>query len=136
MEVISCKGCGKLFNYIQGDRICPTCKKAMDDKFAEVKKYVYDHPKIEMNELAKAMDISIRQIKRWIREERLSFSDDSPIGIECENCGATIKTGRFCKPCKDKLSSGFREAAGLNKKITTAAPTKRSATENKMRFLD
>lgn len=136
MEVITCKSCGKLFNYIQGDRICPNCKKALDEKFTEVKRYVYDHPGVEMNELSQAMEVSIRQIKRWIREERLSFSDDSPIGIECENCGTTIKTGRFCKNCKDKLSNGLREAAGLNKKITSAVTNKRSATENKMRFLE
>ncbi len=136
MEVITCKSCGKLFNYIQGDRICATCKKAQDEKFTEVKRYVYDHPRIEMNELSEAMEVSIRQIKRWIREERLSFADDSPIGIECENCGTTIKTGRFCRTCKDKLSNGLREAAGLNKNITSATTNKRAATENKMRFLD
>ena len=78
----------------------------------------------------------MRQIKRWIREELLSFADDSPIGIECENCGTTIKTGRFCKTCKDVLSNGLREAAGLNKQITSSVTNKRSATENKMRFLD
>ncbi len=136
MEVITCKSCGKLFNYIHGDRICPTCQKNLEDKFAEVKKYVYAHPRVEMNELAKAMEVSIRQIKRWIREERLSFSDDSPIGIECENCGATIKTGRFCKTCKDRLSNGLRDAAGLNKKITSAPAPKRTTSESKMRFLD
>ncbi len=40
MEVITCKGCGKLFNYIQGQRICPSCQKKVEDKFVEVKKYV------------------------------------------------------------------------------------------------
>lgn len=135
MEVISCKGCGKLFNYIQGPRVCPQCVKKQDEKFAEVKKYVYDHPRVDMNELSQEMDVPIRQIKRWIREERLSFSDDSPIGIECENCGTTIKTGRFCKSCKDKLSNRLEEAAGIKRKAV-AAPVKKKATENKMRFLD
>ena len=82
MEVITCKSCGKIFNYISGSRVCPQCVKKMDEKFAEVKKYVYDHPKIGINELAEEMDVSIRQIKRWVKEERLCFSEDSPVGIE------------------------------------------------------
>lgn len=135
MEVITCKSCGKLFNYIQGQRICPTCAKKLDEKFTEVKKYVYNHPKVEINELSREMDVSIRQIKQWIREERLCFSDDSPIGIECEGCGTTIKTGRFCKQCKDKLANGLKDAAGLKRPVS-AAPVKKNATENKMRFLD
>lgn len=135
MEVITCKSCGKIFNYISGSRICPQCVKKMDEKFAEVKKYVYDHPKVGINELAEEMDVSIRQIKRWVKEERLCFSEDSPVGIECENCGTLIKTGRFCKACKDKLSSGLKDAAGMNRPVATA-PVKKGPTENKMRFLD
>lgn len=135
MEVITCKSCGKIFNYISGSRICPQCVKKMDEKFAEVKKYVYDHPKVGINELAEEMDVSIRQIKRWVKEERLCFSEDSPVGIECENCGTLIKTGRFCKACKDKLSSGLKDAAGMNRPVAVA-PVKKGPTENKMRFLD
>lgn len=52
MEVISCKSCGRLFNYVQGDRICPACTKKMDEKFVEVKKYVRDNPKVDINVLS------------------------------------------------------------------------------------
>lgn len=135
MEIISCKNCGRLFNYVQGARVCPACAKKMDEKFNEVKKYVYEHPKVEINELATEMDVSIRQIKRWVREERLCFSDDSPIGIECESCGTTIKTGKYCKKCKDMLSNGLKDAAGLSRPVA-AAPVKKNSTENKMRFLN
>lgn len=107
----------------------------MDEKFVEVKKYVYDHPKIGINELAEEMEVSIRQIKRWVKEERLCFSEDSPVGIECENCGTLIKTGRFCKECKGKLSNGLKDAAGMNRPVA-AAPVKKGSKENKMRFLD
>ncbi len=135
MEVVACKSCGKLYNFIQGEKLCATCKKQLDEKFAEVKKYVYEHPRVELNELSTEMNVSVRQIRRWIREERLSFADDSPIGIECENCGTTIKTGRFCKSCKDKLSNGLRDAAGLNQRIPAPQRKKRDG-ESKMRFLD
>ena len=39
MEILSCKGCGRLFNYIRGERLCDGCKKKLEDKFVVVKKY-------------------------------------------------------------------------------------------------
>lgn len=107
MEVRNCKGCGKLFNYLSGPPLCPACAKALDVKFEEVKTYVYDHPRCDMKEVSEEMEVSIPQIKQWIREERLSFADDSLIGIDCECCGVTIRTGRFCKSCKEKLTNSL-----------------------------
>ena len=135
MEIMSCSSCGKLFNYIRGARVCPACQKRIEDRFREVKKYVKEHPHVDVKTLSEEMEVSVGQIKRWVREERLVFSDDSPIGLPCESCGKTIKTGRLCDACKSNLSNGLRDAAGLNKKVQSAAPPRRS-TDNKMRFLD
>ena len=133
MEVKNCKGCGKLFNYLNGPPLCPTCAAVMDTKFEEVKEYVYDHPRVDMQEVSEKMEVSIAQIKQWIREERLSFSDDSMIGLECEGCGITIKTGRYCKACKDKLTKGFSDLYPAEKPVQKQ---KDSRENPKMRFLD
>lgn len=133
MDVRNCKGCGKLFNYISGPPLCPTCAKALDVKFEEVKQYVYDHPRVAMQELSEVMEVSIPQIKQWIREERLSFAEDSLIGIDCEMCGITIKTGRFCNACKDKLTKGLQNLYQAPKPKQKPADPKESA---RMRFLD
>lgn len=135
MEIITCKSCGRLFNYISGHRVCPACTKKLEDKFVEVKKYVRENPHVDISELSETMEVSVAQINRWVREERLAFSDDSPIGIPCESCGTIIKTGRFCDSCKSQLASGFRNAAGLDRKKEPEA-RKRQSTTNKMRFLD
>ncbi|QHQ60016.1 flagellar protein [Anaerocolumna sedimenticola] len=108
MDVRNCKSCGKLYNYISGQPpLCNACLKALDEKFSVVKEYIYNHPGAGIAEVAEENDVSTMQIQKWIREERLAFSPDSPIGIECENCGTMIKTGRFCKACKDKLVNNF-----------------------------
>ncbi len=133
MEVRNCKGCGKIFNYLSGPPLCPTCAKALDTKFEEVKEYVYDHPRVDMQEVSEEFEVSISQIKQWIRDERLSFAEDSMIGIDCESCGVTIKTGRFCKSCKDKLSKGFSDLYSEKK---LPIQQKKDSRENpKMRFL-
>ena len=131
MDVRNCKGCGRLFNYITGPSLCQKCAKELDDKFTDVKKYIYDHPGAGIQEVSEMMEVSIAQLKRWIREERLEFTSQSMVGLECENCGVLVRTGRFCQPCKDKLantlSSLYREP-GKSKK----GDNKESA---RMRFL-
>ncbi|MBQ8798568.1 MAG: flagellar protein [Lachnospiraceae bacterium] len=107
MDVRNCKGCSRLFNYIGGQPLCPECAKALDLKFDEVRDYVYDHPRAGMQEVAEENDVTIAQIKRWIREERLAFSEDAQVGLECEGCGKMIRTGRFCETCKAKYINDF-----------------------------
>ena len=135
MEMISCVKCGKLFNYLSGPRICPVCNKALEEKFTEVKAYVREHPSIDMRTLAKECEVSPKQIQRWVREDRLQFSADSPIGIPCERCGKTIKSGRFCDNCKNGLTHDLVDAAGLNKKPVQQQPKKKAPESDKMRFL-
>lgn len=133
MDVRNCKSCGRLFNYLSGPPLCATCMQAMDDIFEKVKEYVYDHPRVGIQEVSDEFNISVAQIKQWIREERLAFAEDSMIGLDCEMCGVTIRTGRYCKSCKDKLARGLSDLYPKEKPIQK----QKDPRENpKMRFLD
>lgn len=132
MDVRNCKSCGRMFNYI-GTPICPECAKAVEEKFDDVKQYIYEHPRCSIHEVAEEMEISVSQIRKWLKEERLTFSEDSDIALNCEKCGKRILTGRFCKSCKDSMSSQFES---LYKKEEPKVNIERKKTENKMRFLD
>lgn len=107
MEVRNCKSCGRLYNYIGGSyrNLCPNCINKMEDKFNEVKDYIFENKSATIPDISKDCDVRVEQIEHWIREERLYFSEDSPIGIACESCGITIKSGRFCPACKNKMSN-------------------------------
>lgn len=133
MEVTNCKACGNLFNYISGERLCPSCKKKLEDIFIKTKKYIRENPDVGINQVSTECNVSVSQIKKWVRQERLSFSKDSPIGIECENCGTMIKTGRFCQTCKaqmiNKLDSAYE-------KPKIEVPKKADREKERMRFLD
>lgn len=132
MDVRNCRSCGKLFNYISGAPICSACAKVIEDKFASVKEYLYNHPGAGIQQISEEFEVSVSQIQKWIREERLSFAEDSLVGIECESCGANIKTGRFCKPCKDKLANNL---SNIYKEPERQLKTKQDASA-RMRFLD
>ena len=135
MNVKNCKKCHKLFNYAFGPIICPECLSAQEELFQRAKKYVQDNRGCDMQELAEAIEVDANQIRQWIREERLQFSDDSPIRIACESCGAMIRSGRYCDACKNNMASGLNNAFGLNKPTPAPEPTKRQSDGNKMRFL-
>lgn len=110
MNVRNCMKCGKIFNYSVGRPICPVCRKELDDKFKDVKLFIKRNVDASIAEVSEKCDVETKQIKQWIREERLGFSDKSAIGIDCEVCGKTIKTGRFCDECKKTVTSDLQGA--------------------------
>lgn len=134
MNVKNCRKCGKLFNYAFGPIICPECMSEAEELFQKAKKYVQDNPGCDIQELSENVEVDANQIRQWIREERLQFSDDSPIRIACEACGAMIRSGRYCDACKNNMSSNFQNAMGINKKAPEPI-RKKEADGNKMRFL-
>jgi len=131
MNVRNCRKCGKIFNYVVGPTICPSCREKMEAKFAEVKEFVRDNKGASIPEISEKCDIETQQIQQWIREERLVFAEDSPLGIECEGCGTMIKTGRYCDKCKAAITQGFNPV----KKVEKAEPKKPTKENPKMRFL-
>lgn len=130
MDVRNCKVCGKLFNYVNSS-ICPACLKDTEKKFEQVKAYIYDHPGAGIREVSEENDVSQGMIKRWIREERLSFSEDSQVTFACEKCGTPIRTGRFCTVCKGKMQNAL---GGIYHQEPQRKERKRDANA-KMRFL-
>ena len=58
-----------------------------------------------------------------------------PVGIECEICGASIRTGRFCEACKKNVSDGFRKSIAPPKPLVDPNEKKRMRDSDKMRFL-
>ena len=110
MDVRNCRQCGRLFNYLGGPPICQACREAVEEKFQQVKEYVRNNPGSNIQMVAEDNDVTVQQIRQWIREERLEFSADSQVGIECECCGASIRTGRFCEACKSRMRGDFSNA--------------------------
>lgn len=133
MNVRNCRKCGRLFNYIAGPFICPACRDAMEEKFKEVKKYIQENPRVGIKEVSEKCEVETSQIQQWIREERLEFADESMVMLNCESCGAPIKSGRYCDKCKSNLANGFSQAM---KRPEAPQPVKKDTKDSpKMRFL-
>lgn len=133
MNVRNCRNCGRIFNYVTGIMICPACKESMEAKFQEVKVYIQDHKGVGINEVAEACDVETAQIRQWLREERLEMTSESSIYLNCESCGAPIRSGRFCDKCKGNLTKGLSDAIKPTTPQTT--PKKDDKGGPKMRFI-
>lgn len=132
MNVRNCRRCGRMFNHIGGEPVCPNCREQEEAKFQEVKKYVQDHKQATMNEIIDNCGVDAKRIKQWIREERLFFTDDSPVKINCESCGAQIATGRFCEKCKRDTANNFSHATRREEPVKPAAPAKNDSGNPRM----
>ena len=133
MEIKNCKGCGRLFQYIGGMPLCPACRDALEEKFVEVKEFIYENKGCSIAQAAEATNVSAKQIKQWIREDRLILSEPTEDGITCEQCNTPICSGRFCDKCKTKM---LNELGSVTKRSGTLVGDKKvDKTGSKMRFL-
>lgn len=123
-----------MFNYIGGPTICDPCKKALEDDFQKVKKYIEENPRASLKQIAEDNEVTSKQIQQWIREERLMFSKDSPLQLLCEKCGDPIQTGRFCAKCKNSMANNLNNSFA-KPKPQLQQPVKKD-TKAGMRFLD
>lgn len=130
MNFINCRKCGKLFTTVDS-QICPECVKKAEEKFLEVKKFINENPSKNIAQVSEETEVPVRQIQQWVREEKLLFSKDSGVMIECENCGKPIQTGRFCKECKGKMTN---KLSGLYVEKNPANQGKKTSG-GKMHFL-
>ncbi len=64
MDVINCKGCGRLFNALTRVRLCPNCQAKLEDKFQEVKKYINENPGSTIDIVSEECEVSAKQIKQ------------------------------------------------------------------------
>lgn len=135
MNIRNCRVCGRIFNYLSGPPVCPACREGMEAKFQEVKEYIREHRGAGITEVAEACDVEPSQIRQWLKEDRLEVTQDSAVFLNCESCGAPIRSGKFCEKCKASMSKSFNDMLKPN---TPEPPKpKKGGKEDsaKMRFL-
>lgn len=136
MNVRNCRKCGRVYNYVVGPNMCPSCRDAMDKKFTEVKEYVREHRGALIQEVADVCDVEVAQIHQWLREERLELMEGSGIVLHCETCGTPIYSGRFCNGCKNDMARGFNRAITPKAAPRPEPAANKSAKDkDRMRFL-
>lgn len=132
MDVRTCKSCRRIFNYVSGPLICPACRQALEEKFQEVKKYIEDHGTATLPQISQDCDVDVQQIRQWLREERLELSEGSAPVLECESCGTSIRSGRFCDKCRVSMANNMQSL--INNSKPSQPTLYKKDTSAKMRF--
>lgn len=137
MKITNCRNCHKIFNYISGDRICPACREEAERQFQNVKDYLRQNPEATIITVAEETNTDVRQIKQWIREERLEVTKGLSTEVVCETCGKPIVSGRYCVECKNSMASQLNNSIAKQVGAREAAlAAKQESTSNKMRFIN
>lgn len=114
-EIRVCARCGKMFCYTgMGHSICDQCKKEDEADFNLVKDYIYDHPSAAIMEVSKETGVRVNRIKAYLRDGKLMITDASPIFLNCESCGASIRYGRMCRECANTLSTEIKKEMNID----------------------
>jgi ribosomal protein L32 len=93
--------------------ICHKCKEIDEREFNSVKDYIYENPCATFKDTVVATGVKASRIRSYLRNGRLLIPDSSPIFINCENCGASIKYGRICKQCANTLSNEMKKEMNI-----------------------
>lgn len=101
-----------------------------EENFKRIKEYLDQHPKATILQVAVDLDITVKMIERYLREGRLEIVEAENFFLDCQKCGAPIRSGRYCEACMRSLDSDIKKA------INEAAAHINQKRNEKMRYLD
>lgn len=99
MATFQCTHCGMPFDRRRNEELCPACDASGEVVFRRIKEYLYEHPGSSATDLVNNLGVTLKQIRHYLREERLEVIGDGYTGLKCDACGRSIQTGRLCEAC-------------------------------------
>ncbi|HHY64353.1 MAG TPA: hypothetical protein GX501_04845 [Clostridiaceae bacterium] len=99
MAHYECVRCHRFFERVAFEEVCPVCFPIEEEEFRKIKEYLTAHPGATSNELMAVIGVSLKSIRRYLKEERLEIVGDNKGFIRCELCGKPLNSGRFCGGC-------------------------------------
>ncbi len=104
MNLANCSRCGRVYTLVPGGRdLCPACIKEEDDNYLKIFHYLSTRPSATAQEIAQATEVDIKEIYRYVRENRLRLVQGDT-GLRCESCGMPVSQGKMCENCTKNLS--------------------------------
>lgn len=104
-QLDNCPKCGKLF--VRGIQdVCNDCYQIEEEEYRKVANYLRkkENRSATIFETSEATGVSIKQIRKFIRQRRISMEGLPNMGYPCEQCGTIIREGALCPSCQQGLS--------------------------------
>lgn len=127
MATYECQRCGRMFEQIGLEDVCPVCALLDEEEFKRIKEFLTEHQGASTTEVMQHTGVSLKQIKRYLKEERLEIVGDNKGFLRCELCGKPLNSGRYCDDC-------YRDANARKMKGVKVTPLK-TGKEDKYKYL-
>jgi hypothetical protein len=88
--------------------LCQPCTREEEDNYTLVFRYLSTRPAATAQEIAQETGVDIKEIYRYVRENRLRLVKNDT-GLFCEGCGIAISQGKMCEKCFQKLASEIQD---------------------------
>jgi uncharacterized protein len=112
MDISNCKRCGMIFQSM-GKNICNSCLEIEEQEFEALRKYLNENPGASISNISQELEMPSAKILRFIREGRIELlSGNGTEELLCSSCGKSIQSGRFCEPCRQKLTQKLHQGSG------------------------
>ena len=97
-ETKYCESCNKALPPTYEGALCPSCAEYA--LFQTAKDFIRSGDYNEYD-VSQFLNIPIQQVRKWIREGRIQYKEDSlnNITIQCQICGVPITFGTMCPKC-------------------------------------
>ena len=118
MANYECARCHRFFEKVAFEEVCPTCFPVEEEEFREIKEFLIQHPGASSNEVMQRIGVSLKSIKRYLKEDRLEIVGENKGFIRCELCGRPINSGYFCEVCFKEGNAKKQKERGLGTKST------------------
>ncbi|TVX96115.1 flagellar protein [Cohnella terricola] len=109
MDLTYCPRCGKLFNKNFRD-VCNNCHLEVEKDYERCVEHLRKNRGLDIQQLSDDMEVSIKQITRWIKEGRISLVNAPNMSYPCESCGILIREGHLCESCRKRLTRDVKNA--------------------------
>ncbi len=125
MKLANCSRCNRVYTSVPGGRdICQSCMREEDDNYRKIFNFLSTRPAATAQEIAQATDIDVKDIYRYVRENRLRLVQGDT-GLTCEGCGIPIAQGKICDKCRQKLSEDLKNDIDKSRPLKPQNPSGR-----------
>ena len=106
---VKCEQCkGKLFHIGGGQYECEKCKNIVLDDFGKVKQFLEENGPSPAPIISQHTGVKIEIIDMFLKNGRVEIIEGSKYYLQCEKCGCSIRSGRFCIDCAKERVQGIQ----------------------------
>lgn len=130
MNIKNCPKCKRIFTPLNKELICIECQKKEEEEFICVRDYLRENRGQNINIVSEETGVSVKKILQYLKQGRLEITEGMGEFLKCEKCGVSIKTGKFCRNCSEKMA---KDLQGVIKGNESNLDTKNSGIKMHLR---